>query len=114
MSLPSQEVQAIEKLAPRKFHRIFTAPDTDRHGPLKVSYAIAGVDVDERERVPTILFCGGMFGTRYIAPWFDWLAQTEGVRMILIDRFVGALSCWIFSYQLPSISIWGFLLRFIR
>lgn len=119
MALPSQEIHVIEKLASRKFHGIFTAPDTDKHGPLKVSYAIAGVDVEEGENIPTILFCGGMFGTRYIAPLFDWIAETEEVRMVLIDRFVGSLPYWIaficpfnlYSKFLPKLIRWGRMRR---
>ena len=70
MTSPSVEVQAIEITAPRKFHQIFTIPATDRRStPLKVTYAIAGVE--HGEDVPTILFCGGMFGTRWQALYMN-------------------------------------------
>ena len=82
----SPELQAIEIIAPRKFHRIFTVPDTDTRGPLKVTYGIAGVE--DGEDVPTILFCGGMFGIRWQAVFLNWLAEKERVRILFIDRFV--------------------------
>ena len=113
MSSPSPEIQAIEKLASRKFHRIFTTPVTDEHGPLKVSYGIAGVDVGEGDDILNIFVCGGMFGKRHIAPWFDWLAGREGVRMICIDRFVLPFLFTIvsafqfqFIYILMSLQVW--------
>lgn len=78
------EEQALEAIAPRKLHQIFTLPATDDHGPLKVSYAIAGPELGEE--VPTIFFCGGMFGTRWMAMSYNFLAEKERVRMIFIDR----------------------------
>jgi pimeloyl-ACP methyl ester carboxylesterase len=84
-----QEDQAIEILAPVKFHRVFTAPATATRGPLRASYAIAGVDVGEKEDdVPTILFISGMMGTRYQALSLDYLAEKEGVRVLFLDRSV--------------------------
>jgi len=80
----SLEFQAIEAFAPRKFHQIFTAPATDKRGPLKITFGIAGI-VDGEDS-PTILFCGGMFGTRWQAFWLDWMAKREGVRVICVDR----------------------------
>lgn len=90
MSTLSKEDQAIEMMAPRKFHRLFTAPATDKRGLLKVTYSIGGVDVDEKgaDDVPTILWVGPMFATRYQAVFLNWIAETEGVRMVFIDRFV--------------------------
>lgn len=80
----SLDIQAITALAPRKFHQIFTTPATESHGPLKTSFSIAGIE--HGENVPTILFCGGMFGTRWQAHSFDWMATRDGVRVIFIDR----------------------------
>ena len=84
MSSKSPAVQAIEILAPRKFHGLFVAPATEARGPLRVSYSIAGIE--EGENVETILFCGGMFGTRWQAVFMDWLASKNGVRVLFIDR----------------------------
>ncbi len=80
----SPEEQAIIITASRKLHQIFTLQATDQHGPLKVTYSIAGPDIGED--VPTILFCAGMFGTRWMAAWYDSFAEKEKVRMIFIDR----------------------------
>jgi hypothetical protein len=75
---------AIDLVSPIKFHQKFTLPETDKHGPLKVTYAIAGVPVGED--APTIFFCGGMFGSRYMAVFYDYLASKIGVRVLHIDR----------------------------
>ena len=80
----SPEVQAIELLAPRKFHQIFTVPAADGRRELKVTYAIAGPQFGED--IPTILFCGGMFGNRMQAVFVNYLAEKEGVRVVLVDR----------------------------
>jgi len=83
ISLSPQEEEAIKLISPRKFHRLFTLPATENHGPLKVSYAIAGPEDGD---VPTILLCGGMFCTRWHTIGYEHLAQKEGVRVISIDR----------------------------
>lgn len=80
----SLECQAMTALSPRKFHRIFKVPATVTHGPLNVTYSIAGVE--KGEDIPTILFCGGMFGTRYQAYSLDWMATRDGVRVLFVDR----------------------------
>ncbi len=80
------EEQAILLVAPRKFHQIFTLPATDKHGQMKVTYAIAGPELGED--APTVFFCGAMFGTRWEAIEVDWLAKKEGVRVLFIDRLV--------------------------
>lgn len=80
----SPEKQAIELVAPRKFHQIFTIPATTEHEQLKLTYAICGKE--DGEDTPTILFSGGMFGSRWQAPFQNWLAEKEEVRVIFIDR----------------------------
>jgi hypothetical protein len=82
-SNPDVTAQVIEMLAPRKFHRMFTAPATDTRGPLKVTYAIAGIEEGD---VPTILFCAGMFSTRWQAYFCNYLAEKERIRVLFIDR----------------------------
>ena len=84
MSPKTAEVQAAEILAAKKFHQLFEAPATETRGPLRVSYSIAGIE--EGEDVETIMFCGGMFGTRLQAVSMDWLATKNGVRVLYIDR----------------------------
>ena len=80
----SAEEQAIDLIAPRKFHQRFTLPATSDHGPLRVTFGIAGKE--EGDDTPTILFCGGMFGSRWQAPFQNFIAEKEGVRIIYIDR----------------------------
>ena len=81
----SPEEQAIELIARRKFHQIFTLPATENHGPLKVTYSMLGPPVGEDAH--TVVFCGGMFGSRY--PYMiviNHLAEKHGVRVLCIDR----------------------------
>jgi hypothetical protein len=80
----SIEAQALELNTPEKFDRAFTVPATDKHGLLKVTYAIAGPEYGED--VPTILFCCGMLATRWVARMFNWMAEKKGVRVLFIDR----------------------------
>jgi hypothetical protein len=84
-NITPQEEEALKILSPRKFHRLFTLPATENHAPLKVSYSIAGPEDGD---VPTILFCGGMFCTRWHNIGYEHLAQKEGVRILSIDRLV--------------------------
>jgi hypothetical protein len=88
-NLSPQEEEAIKIISPRKFHRLFTLPATENHGPLKVSYSITG---PEEGDVPTILFCGGMAHTRWSNISYEHLAQKEGVRILAVDRLVLQLS----------------------
>ncbi|KAE9373215.1 alpha/beta-hydrolase [Stipitochalara longipes BDJ] len=78
-----KEDEVIRIISPRKFHRLFRLPATENHGALKVSYSIAG---PEHGDVPTILFIGGMFCTRWNNIGYEFLAQKEGVRILSIDR----------------------------
>ncbi|KAH7354775.1 Alpha/Beta hydrolase protein [Rhexocercosporidium sp. MPI-PUGE-AT-0058] len=80
----SAEEQAIIFISQRKFHRLFTLPATNSHDVLKVTYGIAGPDIGED--APTILYIGGMFGTRYLAVTQDWFATQKGVRILMIDK----------------------------
>ena len=84
IAIPSANDRAIAIIAQQKFHQIFTIPATDKHGPLKVTYAVLGKQ--DGDDVPTIMFCGGMFGMRYQGIYFDWLAGQEDVRMLVVDR----------------------------
>jgi hypothetical protein len=95
----SIESQALELNAPEKFHRDFTVPATDKHGLLRVTYAIGGPE--HGEDVPTILFCSGMLATRWMAQMINWMAEKEGVRVLYIDRLVGNF----FPFPTPVIYI---------
>jgi len=85
LNLSPQEEEVIKIISPIKFHRLFTLPATENHGPLKVSYSIAGPEDGD---VPTILLVGGMAHTRWYNIWNEHLAQKEGVRILCIDRLV--------------------------
>jgi hypothetical protein len=85
INLSPQEEEAIKIISSQKFHRLFTLAATENHGPLKVTYAIAGPEDGD---IPTILFCGGMFCTRWHMIKYEHLAQKEGVRIVSIDRSV--------------------------
>jgi hypothetical protein len=85
IDLSPQEEEAIKIISPEKFHRLFTLPATENHGLLKVSYAVAG---PEGKDIPTILFCGGMFCTRWHIIQYEYLAHVAGVRIVSIDRSV--------------------------
>ncbi|KAK0107572.1 hypothetical protein ONS96_003378 [Cadophora gregata f. sp. sojae] len=80
----SAEEQANTLISQRKFHRLFTLPATNNHETLKVSYGFAGPEIEAD--APTILYCGGMFATRYLGVTQDWIATQKGVRILMIDR----------------------------
>lgn len=80
--------QAIEYCCDVRFHRSFVLPSTAAHGPLRVTYSVAGLDGPEHGNVPTIVFINGMFGGRYGALDMDYLARQKGVRVVFVDRYV--------------------------
>ncbi|TVY56671.1 hypothetical protein LCER1_G002440, partial [Lachnellula cervina] len=84
MTLTPVQERVIESVSPIKFHQSFTLPETDKHGALKVTHAVSGIPLGED--APTILFCGGMFGSRWMAVFNDFLATKIGVRVLYIDR----------------------------
>ncbi|TVY19414.1 hypothetical protein LARI1_G002554 [Lachnellula arida] len=84
MTLTPIQERVIELVSPIKFHQSFTLPETDKHGALKVTYAVSGIPLGED--APTILFCGGMFGSRWMGVFNDFLATKVGVRVLYIDR----------------------------
>ncbi|KAH8820397.1 Alpha/Beta hydrolase protein [Xylogone sp. PMI_703] len=82
-TLSNEKTSILEFLSNKKFHKKFTVPANETRGPLAVSYAIAGLEEGD---VPTIFFCGGMFGSRWQAAYLDFLAEKEGVRVLFLDR----------------------------
>ncbi|TVY48735.1 hypothetical protein LOCC1_G002323 [Lachnellula occidentalis] len=84
MTLTPVQERVIELVSPIKFHQSFTLSETETHEALKVTYAISGIPIGED--APTILFCGGMFGSRWMAVFNDFLATKVGVRVLYIDR----------------------------
>jgi hypothetical protein len=83
MSLTDSETQVIEYVSASWLHRSFKLPATDTHGPLRVTYAVAGLD---DANAKTVLLIGGMFGGRWLALSCHHLALKMGVRVICIDR----------------------------
>ncbi|KAG9229717.1 Alpha/Beta hydrolase protein [Amylocarpus encephaloides] len=76
--------QIFERTSPLRFHQRFTVPATEHHEILKISYGVCGPPLGED--VMTILFCGGMFGSRWQGVTLDHLARKMGVRVLFIDR----------------------------
>jgi hypothetical protein len=82
---------AAKFLAPLHFHQSLWIPETADHARLRVTFAttsnFARADnEDESSALPTMLFAGPMFGTRYMAIEMDRLSRENGVRGIFIDR----------------------------
>ncbi|KAH6670447.1 Alpha/Beta hydrolase protein [Halenospora varia] len=71
-------------ISPITYHQSFTVPATSTHEALKVSYAVVGRPLGED--APTILFCAGMFGSRWMGVWLNHVAEKTGVRVLFIDR----------------------------
>ncbi|KAI1813064.1 hypothetical protein GGS20DRAFT_498867 [Poronia punctata] len=66
-----------------RFHQTLTIPPTPtRSTPLKVTYA----DFGHRNTDKVLLFCGPLFGSRYVLTPKDTLAQTHSIRIISLDR----------------------------
>ncbi|KAL2272577.1 hypothetical protein FJTKL_06295 [Diaporthe vaccinii] len=85
----SPSSRAAEYLAQDRFHRRFTLPATSDHGELQVSYADVGRTPRQGEdgtRYPTVLFIPGMFASRYLSVWMHAIAETLGVRVLIVDR----------------------------
>ncbi|KAI0436907.1 hypothetical protein F4803DRAFT_198279 [Xylaria telfairii] len=84
--MPSNDgggVTASRYLDDQRFHQSFTLPpDANRPSELKVTYADFGHRNDER----VLLFCGPLFGSRYVPATKDRLAKRYGVRVISPDR----------------------------
>jgi len=90
MALKSPKEQEFDILSPIKFHQSFKVPPTESHGVLRVSYSITGIPLGQE--APTILFCAGMFGSRWIGMWLDYLATKTRVRVLFIGRLVGSFT----------------------
>lgn len=93
---PSPSSRAAQHLAHDRFHRRFALPATDDHGELQVSYADVGCTPEHpghaSQKCPTILFIPGMFASRYLSVSMHTIAEKLGVRVLMVDRYVGALS----------------------
>ncbi|ELR03795.1 hypothetical protein VC83_04751 [Pseudogymnoascus destructans] len=74
---------AIEYVCAKRMHRSFTIPGTETRKPLKVTYAIAGLENDD---APTVVFISGMYGMRWVALLWHAVAVRVGVRLVCVDR----------------------------
>ncbi|KAL3425300.1 hypothetical protein PVAG01_02091 [Phlyctema vagabunda] len=66
-----------------QFHQSLFLPATPSHGSLRVTFAVVGL---LEESAPTMLWLGGMFGTRYDGLSKHHMATTMGVRLVYCDR----------------------------
>jgi predicted dienelactone hydrolase len=69
-----------------KFHRNLHLPASLDHGRLRVTYATTTNFGDKR--LPVVLFCHPMGAARYLIYGFEEMAKREGVRVLIIDRYV--------------------------
>jgi hypothetical protein len=74
---------ALQYTAAGWLHRSLIVPATDAHGPLRVTYSVAG---PQDEAAPAVLLCGGMFGGRWVGLLMHTLAVKMGVRLVCVDR----------------------------
>ncbi|BDD58803.1 hypothetical protein MAP00_004055 [Monascus purpureus] len=79
-----EEKEATTFLADIRFHRSLWLPPDPRQGrfdALRVTYSDLGC-----EDGPAIIWCGGLFGSRYTLAESDELAKQKGVRVISPDK----------------------------
>ncbi|OBT90814.1 hypothetical protein VE02_00381 [Pseudogymnoascus sp. 03VT05] len=74
---------AIEYVCATRMHHSLTIPGTETRKPLKVTYAIAGLENDD---APTVVFVSGMYGMRWVALLWHAVALRVGVRLVCVDR----------------------------
>ncbi|KFZ13069.1 hypothetical protein V502_06784 [Pseudogymnoascus sp. VKM F-4520 (FW-2644)] len=74
---------AIEYVCAKRMHQSFTIPGTETRKPLKVTYAVAGLENDD---APTVVFISGMYGMRWVALSWHHIALRVGVRLVCVDR----------------------------
>lgn len=89
--LTTDQCTALERVSALRFHQSFALPGTDTHGRLRVTFAIVGPPIGndsdkDPNDVPTILWCGPAYGVRWQAITWNHLAETMGVRFLVVDR----------------------------
>jgi hypothetical protein len=84
-SIPSPRDRALKTLSAGHFHQCLWLPQTTDHPRLRVTYATTGNFDDES--LPTILFIGPLFNSRYLTLEIDKLARDCGVRVIVPERY---------------------------
>jgi predicted dienelactone hydrolase len=70
------------------FHRSLYLPVSSEHERLRVTFATT-TNFGEKE-LPVVLFCHPMGAARYLIYEFEEVAKKEGVRVLVIDRYVFA------------------------
>lgn len=76
------------------YHRSLHIPASSSHGKLRVTYATT--TNFENAELPVVLFCHPMGAARYLIFGFEEAARREGVRVVIVDRYV--------CFPLPSSS----------
>ncbi|KAI9687397.1 MAG: hypothetical protein M1820_010466 [Bogoriella megaspora] len=83
-SLTDPTDKSIKILCARHLHRVLTIDATDSHGRLRVTFSTTS-NFDNAS-LPTMLFIGPMFCSRWHAVDLDRLACEDGIRVICSDR----------------------------
>jgi predicted membrane channel-forming protein YqfA (hemolysin III family) len=78
----------LEYISHIRFHQKFILPATETHGPLRITYSLVGVEGERSEDAPVMLWCGGMFETRWVSTLYHSWAAKEGLRILRVDRYV--------------------------
>lgn len=78
------EGEAIRMLAAGNLHQRLWIPQTDSHDRLRVTFSTT--KNFHNDALPTVLFIGPMFSTRWFAADLDSLCEQAGVRTICVDR----------------------------
>jgi hypothetical protein len=68
------------------FHQSIHLPASPEHDRLRVTFATT-TNFDASE-LPVVLFCHPMGAARYLIYMFEEVAKKEGVRVLIIDRYV--------------------------
>jgi hypothetical protein len=69
------------------FHQSIHLPASPEHDNLRVTFATTR-NFDESAELPVVLFCHPMGAARYLIYMFEEVARIEGVRVLIIDRYV--------------------------
>jgi predicted dienelactone hydrolase len=78
------------------FHQSLHIPASPEHERLRVTYATT-TNFGQKE-LPVVLFCHPMGAARHLIYKFEEVAKKEGVRVLIVDRYV-----WPFSNSSTNI-----------
>jgi hypothetical protein len=68
------------------FHQRIHLPASSEHEQLRVTFATT-TNFDDPE-LPVVLFCHPMGAARYLIYMFEEVAKKEGIRVLIIDRYI--------------------------